>query len=306
MRDIQFNLDQRLFDSRCLSFYVLTNKDPDLGFSYWLEGGSIQHFGTAAGRVDPIYLRDNQLLGLHDREQLESWEPMTPGKLGMIARQLHVVGDARTTPWAPPEPLLAKVTVSPQGFVFKGTDSSIWVSDVRTLASSGDPFDDDNGWTLYWLNEETGEVQASDTEPLEVQIGGGILPAIEWPSNFEAGSLTAFGRNTVLPLERAGNDVTAELTDETRSFVYRHLGVDVSHVDWESAHMHRLINTEYGNPAKSANVVPFSPQKALRALQNAVNTNAKKTRTNPSLPTLGPEHGQASGYGTLPSDKPSR
>ena len=77
-------------------FFVLTNKEPDLGFSYWLEGGSVQHFGTSAGRANPIYLRDNKQLRLNDREPLEPWEPMTPSKMGLIALQLHVVGDART------------------------------------------------------------------------------------------------------------------------------------------------------------------------------------------------------------------
>jgi hypothetical protein len=285
---------------------VLTNKEPALGFSYWLEGGSIQHFGTSAGRANPIYLRDNKQLRLNDREPLESWEPMTPTKMGLIALKLHVVGDARTAPWAPSEPSLAAVTISPQGFVFKGIDNDIYVSDVRTLATSEDPFDDDDRWTLYSLNEDTGEIQAPRAQPPAVPIGGGVLPVPEkdlW--NFEAGSLTAFGENVVLPLERAGNDVTAEMTDETKSFVYHHLGVDISRVDWEAAQIARLINAEYGNPAKTANVAPFSPQKALRALQNAITTNATRTRTNPSMPTFRPTHGQSGGYRT-PPDKPSR
>src|SRR5262245_1951377 len=128
VRSIQFDFDQGTFDSRCLSFFVLTNKWRDLGFSYWLEGGSIQHFGTSAGRADPIYLRDNKQLRLQDREPLESWEPMTPSKMGLIALQLHVVGDTRTAPWAPSEPFLTAMTISPQGFVFKGIDNDIYVS----------------------------------------------------------------------------------------------------------------------------------------------------------------------------------
>jgi hypothetical protein len=230
---------------------------------------------------------------------------MTPGKLGLIALQLHVVGDERTAPWAP-EPFLTAVTVSPQGFVFKGIDNDVYVSDVRTLATSDDPFDDGDVWTLYSLDEKTGEIKPPRTQPPAVQIGGGVLPVPEkdlW--RFKAGSLTRFGENAVLPLERAGNHITDELTDETRRFVYQHLGVNVSHVDWNSAHMHRLINAEYGNLAKSAHVVPFTPHRALRALRNAVNANAKKTRTNPSLPTLGPEHEKAGRYST-PSDKPTR
>ncbi|HET8671924.1 MAG TPA: hypothetical protein VFM05_15295, partial [Candidatus Saccharimonadales bacterium] len=226
--------------------------------------------------------------------------------MGLIALKLHVVGDTRTAPWAPSEPFLTAMTISPQGFVFKGIDNDIYVSDVRTLATSEDPFDDDAVWTLYSLNKDTGEIQAPRAQPPAVQIGGGVLPVPEkdlW--NFEAGSLTAFGENVVLPLERAGNDVTAEMTDETKGFVYRHLGVDVSRVDWEAAHMARLINTEYGNPAKTANVAPFSPQKALRALQNAITTNASRTRTNPSMPTFRPEPRKSGGYRT-PPDKPTR
>jgi hypothetical protein len=179
------------------------------------------------------------------------------------------------------------------------------VSDVRTLATSEDLFDDDDRWTLYSLNEDTGKIQAPRAQPPAVQIGGGVLPVFDSPTDFVAGSLAAFGENVVLPLERAGNDVTTEVTDETKSFVYRHLGVDVSHVDWEAAHMARLINAEYGNPAKTANVVPFSPEKALRALQNAVNATLSRTRTNPSLPTLRPKHGQAGSF-RIPPDKPTR